>query len=337
MLVFHKPNSPVSVPPIVDQRLIHVAAGIVQDAAGRVLVAKRPEAAHQGGFWEFPGGKLEPGEGVEQGLVRELDEELGIQVSASRPLIRLAHDYGDRRILLDVRQVLAYQGTPRGREGQPLDWLAPEDMDADGFPAADRPVISALRLPSCYLITGATPRASDAFLSHLEQVLAQTGASLVQLRAPWLDKDRYADLARRCADLCGRMGARLLLNCEVELAAHLPADGLHLSERRLLALDERPRLGRRLIGASCHDADALARAAALGLDYALLSPVRPTASHPLVEPLGWQRFAELVDPVTLPVYALGGVGEPDLQTAWQHGAQGIAGISGFWGRSGESD
>ncbi|NBC48818.1 MAG: Nudix family hydrolase [Gammaproteobacteria bacterium] len=323
----------MSIPPAASKVVIHVAAGIVNDTKGRVLIAKRPEAAHQGGLWEFPGGKLESGESVEQGLRRELAEELGIQVFASRPLIRLSHDYRDRRVLLDIHQVLDYQGTPQGREGQPLDWLAPEAMDADRFPAADRPVISALRLPSRYLITGAGPAAPDAFLMHLEQRLARTGVPIVQLRAPWLDTDRYADLARRCAALCRRMGALLLVNCEVELATRLPVDGLHLNEQRLLALDERPDLGRCLIGASCHDADALARAATLGLDYALLSPVCPTRSHPEAEPLGWKRFAALVEPAPLPVYALGGVGDPDLQTAWRHGAQGVAGISGFWSRS----
>lgn len=129
-------------------KIIHVVAGALADGRGRVLVTRRPEGAHQGGLWEFPGGKLEPGETPLAGLERELAEELGIRVLASRPLIQVHHDYGDRRVLLDVHRVTAFAGTPVGREGQPLDWRHPEDMDPADFPAADRPIITALRWPS---------------------------------------------------------------------------------------------------------------------------------------------------------------------------------------------
>ena len=110
--------------------------------------------------------------------------------------------------------------------------------------------------------------------------------------------------------------------------------GLHLSARALAALGERPGLADDLVGASCHDAEELARAAALGLDYALLSPVRATASHPGLPPLGWTRFAELVDPAPLPIFALGGLAPADLSDAFRHGAQGIACIRGLWPESG---
>jgi len=127
--------------------LIHVMAGALEDRHGRILIARRPEGAHQGGLWEFPGGKLEPGETPQRGLERELAEELGIRVLASQPLIRVLHDYGDRRVLLDVRRVTSFAGVPVGREGQPLAWRHPEDMDPGDFPAADRPIITALRSP----------------------------------------------------------------------------------------------------------------------------------------------------------------------------------------------
>ncbi|MBK5941037.1 thiamine monophosphate synthase [Halochromatium roseum] len=313
-------------------KLIHVAAAVISDAQGRVLIAKRPIDAHQGGLWEFPGGKLEPGEPVEQGLARELDEELGIQVITSRPLIRLRHDYGDRLVLLDMHRVLSYQGQPHGREGQALDWLLPADMQPEHFPAADRPVINALHLPSRYLITGHEPRQPDAFVVQLSQVLARTGARIVQLRAPHLEARAYAALAQACAPVCRQAGAQLVLNCDPALARELPGDGLHLTEARLAALTERPQINKSLLGASCHSAEALAKSAALDLEYALLSPVKHTQSHPDATPLGWSTFAELVDRACLPVYALGGVDEGDLETAISHGAQGVAGISGFWSR-----
>jgi 8-oxo-dGTP diphosphatase len=312
-------------------RQIHVAAAAIEDREGRILVARRPRHVHQGGLWEFPGGKLETGETVMDGLVRELDEELGIRVSDSEPLIRVHHDYGDRHVLLDVHRVSRFDGDPRGREGQPLRWLHPRDMRPDDFPAADRPIISALRLPERMVITGADPARPGQFLERLQDTLDQ-GARLVQLRAPGLAADAYLALARQAAILCQRQKAALVLNppdgCDTAAIGPLP--GLHLPARRLLALRRRPLPPQCLVGASCHDARELEQAARLGLDYALLSPVHQTASHPDAHPLGWERFAELADRAALPVFALGGMGPGDERQARQSGGQGVAGISGFW-------
>jgi 8-oxo-dGTP diphosphatase len=316
---------------LVTQR-IHVVAGAIEDGQGRILVGRRPEGVHQGGLWEFPGGKLEPGETLAEGLRRELWEELGIRVLASRPLIRVPHDYGDRHILLDVHRVTAYSGEPAGREGQPLAWLAPDAMDPVAFPAADRPIITALRLPPLYLITGADPIQPDIFLSRLSAALGR-GVRLVQLRAHGLPPAAYARLAEAAFDLCDGSGAMLVLNADPDLACGLPGHGLHLNGERLWRLTQRPRaLGAAggWCGASCHDVRDLQRAADLGLDYALLAPVELTATHPGAQALGWARFAEMADLTTLPVYALGGLGPADLDTAIRHGAQGIAAIRGLW-------
>lgn len=308
--------------------LIPVVAGAILDPSGRVLLSRRPDHSHQGGLWEFPGGKLAPGEGAEAGLARELAEELGVHLEASEPLIRVPHDYGDRRILLEVRRVLRYGGIPRGREGQPLRWAHPDALDPAELPAADRPVVLALRLPDLYLITGPDPHEPESFIGRLERALAG-GVRLVQLRAPGLDARQFGDLAIRAHGVCAAQGARLLLNTAPELAVPLPRDGLHLSAARLATLQRRPE-GEGLVGASCHCAGELARAEALGLDYALLSPVCATASHPAAQPLGWGRFAELVEGVALPVFALGGLAPGDLATAKGYGAQGIAAIRGLW-------
>ncbi|MCB2263084.1 MAG: Nudix family hydrolase [Candidatus Thiosymbion ectosymbiont of Robbea hypermnestra] len=308
---------------------IHVVAGAIADARGRILIARRPGQVHQGGRWEFPGGKLEPGETPVAALARELNEELGIRVLSSRPLIRVRHDYGDRRILLDVRRVVSHEGEPQGHEGQPLAWVHPQAMDPAAFPAADRPVISALRLPERYLITGADPQVPGRFLNRLDRALA-SGVRLVQLRAHDLRDDHYIHLALGAFQLCTEYGARLLLNRDPALVRELPCHGLHLTARRLTALAHRPWDDRYLVGASCHDARELSQAARLGLDYALLSPVRATHSHPDARPLGWLRFAALAEAAGLPVYALGGLGPDDLERAFAHGAQGIAAIRGFW-------
>jgi 8-oxo-dGTP diphosphatase len=309
--------------------LIHVAAGALADAQGRILIAKRRERVHQGGLWEFPGGKLERGETPAEGLARELFEELGVRIRSWRPLIRIHHDYGDRLVLLDVYRVDDYEGKPIGREGQPLAWVAPDAMDPVLFPAADRPIITALRLPNFYLISGADPARPDTFIRRLRKALA-SGIKLMQLRAHGLSDADYASLARLAYPLCRGANARLLLNRDPELANKLPCDGLHLTSTALHSLHERPSQVDRLVGASCHDAQELRLAERLGLDYAFLSPVEATATHPNAQILGWKRFEELVDAAHLPIYALGGMTPAHLDRCIQVGAQGVAAIRGLW-------
>lgn len=311
------------------KKQIHVAAGAIQDSSGRILITKRPDHVHQGGLWEFPGGKLESGETPEQGLDRELHEELGVRVSSSRPLIRVQHDYGDRRVLLDVHKIGAFAGEPRGREGQPLAWVHPEDMDPEMFPEADRPIITSLLLPALYLITGSDPLELDVFLARLSRAL-EGGVRLVQLRAHALSDSAYARLAADAYRVCEQRNARLLLNRDPDLVRDLPCHGFHLTGRRLWELQARP-VGRELlVGASCHGSADLERAAGIGLDFAVLSPVKRTASHPRSEPLGWSRFASLVEAAGLPVYGLGGLRRGDVDPAIDRGAQGIAAIGGLW-------
>jgi 8-oxo-dGTP diphosphatase len=321
--------SPSALDPDQAKGLIHVAAAALIDADGRVLLARRAENAHQGGLWEFPGGKLEPGESIGDGLQRELDEELGIQVLAHRPLIRVRHDYEDRSVLLDVHRVDRWRGDPHGREGQPLLWVAVDDLDSYPMPPADTPIVRALKLPSSYLIT--PPGFADPvrFLQSLEASL-RAGIKLVQMRLFDIPRDELVQIGRDVCALAHGASARVLLNGDAETMREIGADGLHLNSRALQAAAERPVPAGQLLAASCHSASDLQRAVTLGADFALLSPVLPTRSHPDAEPLGWEAFAGLVDAAALPVFALGGMRPELLETAWQHGAQGVAGIRGLW-------
>lgn len=308
---------------------VHVVAGVVTDPAGRVLLARRPEGSHLAGVWELPGGKLEPGEDRREGLARELREELGIEVADAMPLIRVRHRYPEREVLLDVWEVRRWAGTPRGLEGQPLRWVARERLDGEVLPEADRPVVRALRLPELMLVTPEPGGNGHAFLARLDRVLAG-GVRLVQLRARTLEAEAYVALAREVLALCRRHGARLVVNTDPALAGELGADGVHLTEGRLRAFRSRPLPEGMLVGASCHDASGLARAVEIGADYAVLSPVRRTPSHPEAVPLGWERFEALVAGLPLPVYALGGVGPEDVERARLAGGRGVAAIRALW-------
>jgi len=310
--------------------VIHVAVAVIQNAAGQVLISKRPAHVHQGGLWEFPGGKLELGESVSQALKREVYEELGLIVEAHSPLIRIIHHYADRVVLLDVHRVIQFTGHAKGLEGQALQWLLPGQLlDCELLPA-DRPIITALNLPECYMITGADPLDKELFLSRLENSLIK-GIRLVQLRAKLLPQAEFSILAKSALKLCRKYEARLLLNAAPGLAEDMDADGVHLTSQCLANLSERP-LGRnRLVGVSCHNSHDLQKASELELDFAVLSPVLATKSHPDALPLGWEQFSELIEAARLPVYALGGMQQNMISKAQSHGAQGIAGISGLWG------
>jgi 8-oxo-dGTP diphosphatase len=124
--------------------LVHGAVGVVRDSAGRVLISRRRADAHQGGLWEFPGGKVEDGETVPQALARELEEELGIRIGPGEALLAINHDYGDKQVLLDVWLVDEFSGSAQGREGQPLVWAALRELEQYAFPAANTPIIAAL-------------------------------------------------------------------------------------------------------------------------------------------------------------------------------------------------
>lgn len=132
---------------------VHVAAAVIRDGSGQILIARRADSQHQGGLWEFPGGKVEADESVETALARELHEELGIVVGAARPLIKIRHDYPDKQVLLDVWEVSVFTGEPHGAEGQPLAWVKPRDLSNYEFPAANQPIVAAAKLPAQYLIT----------------------------------------------------------------------------------------------------------------------------------------------------------------------------------------
>jgi len=121
--------------------------GVLADTGGRVLVGLRPAGAHQGGLWEFPGGKLEPGEAPFAGLCRELREELAIEVIAARPWLRLDHDYPDKRVHLDVWRVTAWQGEPLAGAASMLRWAGARELEGLRFPAANRAIVAALSPP----------------------------------------------------------------------------------------------------------------------------------------------------------------------------------------------
>ena len=285
-------------------------------------------------MWEFPGGKVESGETVEQTLIRELKEELDIDIEGFRPFITNAHAYNDKQVCLHVYKILSYSGEAKGMEGQQVKWLPISQLSSKDFPEANIAIIKALQLPEKYLITGKFTDTND-FISKLKSALSNN-IKLVQLR---LKKDSLKDLSElqvlveQTAAQCEQSGAILMLNIATELMEVLKLEniqfsGFHADSRSLKSLSQRPKT--KLFSTSCHNLEELQRAVQLKSDFVVLSPVQPTTSHPEMQALGWQQFSAMLEDMPVPVYALGGVSEKDMETAWSHGAQGIAAISAFW-------
>jgi 8-oxo-dGTP diphosphatase len=308
-------------------KIVEVAAAVLQKPDGAFLLAQRPPGKIWEGYWEFPGGKVEPGETPHYALVRELREELGIEVETAYPWITRVFTYPHATVRLNFFRVTQWRGEPHPHEGQQFSWQAPGSAGVEPVLPANAPVLRALELPPLYAISNVRELGEEEFIARLRSAL-QKGLRLVQLREKDLPRESLRALALRMLPLLREHGARLMLNGDIALAREVGADGVQLTAGQLRNLSERPDVP--WCAASCHDAEELRRAEALGCDFALLSPVLPTQSHPGEPALGWERFAEIARGCSIPVYALGGMQLSDMETAWRQGAQGVALLRQAW-------
>lgn len=307
--------------------IIEVAVAILQKQDCSFLMAQRPQGKAYAGYWEFPGGKVEAGETPHHALIRELHEELGIEVNTAYPWLRREFTYPHATVRLNFFRVTSWQGDPHGREGQLLSWQClPELTVAPILPAND-PIMRALQLPQLYAISNASELGVEVFMQRLQHAL-NNGLRLLQIREKSWSRAELKELAMLSIKLAHASGARVLLNEDIELAKEVGADGAQLTGVQLAACKQRPDV--ELCAASCHNAEELKIANELELDFALLSPVLPTRSHPGATHLGWEEFASLIRTSSIPVYALGGLQLDDMESAWQKGAQGIALLRQAW-------
>lgn len=309
---------------------LHIAVGVILDqATDTVLVARRPEHLHLGGLLEFPGGKLDPGEHVRDALARELREELNINVTRARPLIQINHDYTNESVLLDVWLVTDWSGEAEGMEDQEIMWLQKAALSKAEFPVANRPIITAVNLPAVYGITPDLPQYDNRFFTRLERIL-DNGLKLLQFRSKQLDEQSKLSVLQEIFNMCRDNHCRLLINGVAGKTMLDFANGVHLTGRDLMSLDQRPLAQDHLVAASCHNLAEIEQAGRIGVDFAVLSPVNKTTSHENTEPIGWSGFSGLVQACNLPVYALGGIKTTDMDKAISCGGQGIAMISGLF-------
>ncbi len=310
-------------------KLVDVSAGVLLQEDGCYLLGQRAPDTVYAGYWEFPGGKVEPGETPAQALCRELEEELGIRVTQLRPWLRREHLYEHAHVRLHFFEVVAWEGELDAKVHSALAWVPPEGPTRAPMLPANGPILKALRLPRTMGITQAAVLGVEQQLAALDRALA-AGLRLVQVREAALDAAARAYLAREALVRVRAHRGLLLVNSDLELARRLDADGVHLPAHMLMAAEGRPDFA--WVGASCHTRAELEHAAALGLDYALLGPAQPTLSHPGQPALGWEAFAHRVAGLPMPVLALGGLRASDMGRARDAGAHGIAAIRGVWER-----
>jgi 8-oxo-dGTP diphosphatase len=296
--------------------VIEVAAGVLLRADGSFLLAQRPAGKVYAGYWEFPGGKIEPGEPPAQALARELHEELGIDIGEAYPWLTRVFTYPHGTVRLRFYRVISWHDEPHPREDQAIAWQRPEAPMAAPMLPANAPVLASLALPAEYAITAAGRLGTAQMLACLERTL-ERGLKLLQVREPEMDDAGRRLFTEQAIGLAHRYG------CKVLTKAPFPgADGIHFTAAGLMHLRARPKDS--LAAASCHTRAELERAMQLELDFAVVGPVRDKAA------IGWDRFAALVAGSSIPVYAIGGLSPADRQAAWRAGAHGIAMIRAAW-------
>ena len=307
---------------------VDVAVAVLIRSDGAVLLAQRPESKVYSGYWEFPGGKIEPGEPVPEALKREIREELGIEIERAYPWITRVFTYPHATVRLHFFRVTAWRGEPRALEHQAIAWQRPDAIELAPLLPANGPVLRSLLLPAEYAITRAGELGVEPFLLRLEARL-RAGLKLIQVREKAFARQAAEAFARRVIALAHAHRAKVLVNADAALARDIGADGVHLTAEQLRSAPARPDLP--WCGASCHSSEELQRAEALGVDFVVLGPVHATPSHPDTVPLGWERFGEIARGAAVPVYALGGIVPRDLEQALSCGAHGIAMVRGSWG------
>lgn len=306
--------------------ITEVAAAVLLragDNGPEYFLAQRPPGKAYAGYWEFPGGKVEPGESFGDALVRELNEELGIHVTEACPWITREFIYPHAHVRLKFFHVHAWQGELRPLEHTGMIWTRIGDLPGvTPVLPANGPILRALELPAILALTHAEALGAELELQHLKDSLDK-GLRLIQIRDKSLPPEARSQFARQVMALAGQFpGTLVLVNEDAELARAIAADGLHLSAAQLMQTTSRPDFDR--VSAACHNAEELARAVALELDFVVLSPVLPTLSHPGQPALGWAAFRQLTERLPLPVFALGGMRLDTLTEARGHGAHGIA-------------
>jgi 8-oxo-dGTP diphosphatase len=319
-----------------NEQWIHVVAAVIENDKHEVLIAKRAEYQHQGGLWEFPGGKVEVGETAFDALQRELKEELDISIHVLNPFIKIWHKYPDSSIFLDIYTIYDFDGLPKGNEGQQVKWVSKKDLLNYNFPKANEKIVKAITCPEIISITAPNFTLADCTKQRVEKLLS-LNVDAVLLRTASLNDKEYMACVELFDKLTNEVSHEQKLSASIKLFINRPAlvqdchqaSGLHLSVKELIKLPKTFKKQAMQMSASCHNEQELKAAQQAGCDFLFVSPVKTTNSHRESTLLTWQGFENLVACSNLPCIALGGMDLENLVTVKERGGFGVAGISNF--------
>ncbi|MBC7622895.1 MAG: Nudix family hydrolase [Aeromicrobium sp.] len=331
-------------------KITDVAVAVFIRPDGSFLLSSRPEGKPYAGYWEFPGGKIEPAETVRAALTRELIEELNVVIDEATPWFTFMMLYEHATVRLHTWRVTRWhdvnagvaeaRGTHgmHGMEGQEFAWQRLDALTVGPTLPGCVPIFRALSLPTTYVVTNASEVGVQTYLQQLRAFWGKNAAkrppgngfgsaalavpTLIQLREKDMNLATRRAFAGEIVALARENGALVLVNADIELATAVGADGVHLTSAQLAAMATRPAFS--WVGASVHSRAELELAATLKCDFAVLGSVQATPSHPNQTPLGWDNFARIVRDSPIPVFAIGGVSRADAEIAFQRGAHGIA-------------
>ena len=305
---------------------IEASVGIIFNESFQLLMAERPQSKTWSGWWEFPGGKIEKGETPLEALKRELKEEIGISVIDAEKWIVRKYAYEDYEVILHFYKVTQWSGNIEAKEEQKISWVLPDNNIVSPILPANDLIFKAISLPDIYAITNAYEYSGN-FLNKVEQQL-NNGLGLIQIREKAISKNAFIELTKEIIQMAGNFDAKVMINSDINLAYKLNADGVHLNSSLLHRLSEIPK--DLIVSASCHSARDIEKAMTMDVSFVVLSPVQKTQSHPNTTPIGWDSFSKITQNYSIPIYALGGMKQDDIENAFNAGAIGIASQRAIW-------
>jgi len=302
---------------------IEVVVGIIYNSNNEIFIAKRKKNQFMPGYWELPGGKLEPNEDHISAIKRELLEETGIKVIDCKLVQKIQHTYPENKINLSVYRIDDYLGEPIGYEGQEALWISTNRLEKFNLLPTMWRIINRFSLPKLYWITPENHNSEEVFNECKDRLRNDVKHIQLRSKSP-LDKNYI----KKIHNLCIENQAKLILNTPKKTFSE-SCDGWHLTCIELMELKERPAPEDKLIGASTHNLTEAMHAENISIDYISLSPVEETLTHPNASLLGWKNASQIINQCDVPVFLLGGMKRNLIKKALSIGAQGVAGIRGI--------